>query len=163
MTPKRTLQLLIVLAGLCPIPLSFAETHGALELTQESDPSTQTQTASSRANDVVKSAPDVSPPALVSGAEPKFSKAARKNRLHGNVLVNLYIEANGTPSNIHATRADLFDSVGNKVPDPESTPAGHDLIKAAVDAVSKYKFKPAMKNGNPVKTALNVEVHFQSQ
>jgi protein TonB len=35
------------------------------------------------------------------------------------------------------------------------------LDEKAVDAVKKYKFKPALEAGKPVPVELNVEVNFQ--
>ena len=38
---------------------------------------------------------------------------------------------------------------------------GLGLDEKAVEAVRQYKFKPAMKNGQPVTVEMNVEVNFQ--
>jgi outer membrane biosynthesis protein TonB len=168
MNLKKTLHVLAALAGLITTQFSFAEMHRAVPnaitpwLAQESNLSKQAQGIESRANDVEKGGPDVSPPVLIHSVEPKFSKNIRKSHIHGNVLVNLYVEANGSPSNVHVTRVNLFDGSGKVIPSSESTPEGQDLAKTAVDAVSKYRFKPAIKSGKPVKVELNVEVNFQS-
>jgi outer membrane biosynthesis protein TonB len=168
MNLRKTLQVLAALAGLITTQFGFAEIYRVVPnaiapwLVQESNPSIQTQGTESRANDVEKSGPDVSPPVLIHSVEPKFSKGIRRSRIHGNVLVNLYIEANGSPSNVHVAHVNLFDGSGKVIPSAESTPEGQDLAKTAVDAVSKYRFKPAIKSGKPVKVELNVEVSFQS-
>ncbi len=39
-------------------------------------------------------------------------------------------------------------------------PSNHDLDRAAVETVKKWKFKPAMKDGKPVKVMLKIEVNF---
>jgi len=38
---------------------------------------------------------------------------------------------------------------------------GHGLDRKAIEAVSKYRFQPAMEAGKPVEVALNIEVNFQ--
>jgi hypothetical protein len=165
MNLKKMLQVLA--AGLIATQFNFAEIHRPVPnaiaplLAQESNPSIQTKGTESGTNDVEKGGPDISPPVLIHSVEPKLSKAIRKSRIRGNVLVNLYIEANGSPSDVHVARVNLFDGNGKVIPSPESTPEGQDLAKSAVDGVSKYRFKPAMKSGKPVKVELNVEVNFR--
>jgi hypothetical protein len=164
----RGMLVLIALTGLVVTPLNAAEAYrlppnGITSwLAQESNPATQTQSTKSGANDVIKSGPDVTPPVLIHSAQPKLSKAIRKSNVRGNVRVNLFVEADGKPNNVHAVHIELFDGNGKPIPAPESTPEGLDLSKTAVDAVNRYRFKPAMKNSKPVKVELNVEVNFQS-
>jgi hypothetical protein len=40
-------------------------------------------------------------------------------------------------------------------------PLGYGLSEKAIEAVSRYRFKPAMKNGEPVPVMVNVEVNFR--
>jgi outer membrane biosynthesis protein TonB len=70
------------------------------------------------------------------------------------VIVNCYIEPNGKTSNVHAVRitSDTVDT-----PNESITAA---FEKSAVDAVMRYKFKPASKDGKPVPVELNVNVSF---
>jgi len=86
----------------------------------------------------------VSAPQLIYSVEPEFSEEARKAKVAGNVLVNLWVDTNGLPSHVHVIRG-----------------VGMGLEEKAVEAVRQYKFKPAMENGKPVLVELNVEVNFQ--
>lgn len=86
----------------------------------------------------------VSAPVLIYSVEPEFSEEARKAKVAGNVLVNLYVDTNGNPSHVHVIRG-----------------VGMGLDEKAVEAVKQYRFKPAMENGKPVLVELNVEVNFQ--
>jgi len=86
----------------------------------------------------------VSAPVLIFSVEPEFSEEARKAKVAGNVLVNLWVDANGNPSHVHVIRG-----------------VGMGLDEKAMEAVRQYKFKPAMENGKPVLVELNVEVNFQ--
>jgi protein TonB len=86
----------------------------------------------------------VSAPVLIFSVEPEFSEEARKAKVAGNVLVNLWVDTNGNPSHVHVIRG-----------------VGMGLDEKAKEAVMQYKFKPAMENGKPVLVELNVEVNFQ--
>jgi protein TonB len=86
-------------------------------------------------------------------SEPKLSKNTRK--LNGSILVNCYVEPDGTTSNVHATRTTVKEV---HLPVDET-----ELEESAVRAVQRYKFKPSSKNGQPVRVQLNVEVNFASR
>ena len=86
----------------------------------------------------------VSAPVLIYSVEPEFSEEARKAKVAGNVLVNLWVDTNGNPSHVKVIRG-----------------VGMGLDEKALEAVRQYKFKPAMENGKPVLVELNVEVNFQ--
>ena len=83
-------------------------------------------------------------PQVLFAPEPEFSELARKNHISGNVLVALTIDANGRPTDIRVVRG-----------------LGSGLDEKAIEAVSRYCFKPAMQNGHPVPVAMNVNVDFQ--
>ena len=86
----------------------------------------------------------VSAPVLIFQVEPEFSEEARKAKVAGNVLVNLWVDTSGNPSHVRVIRG-----------------VGMGLDEKAVEAVRQYRFKPAMENGKPVLVELNVEVNFQ--
>ena len=86
----------------------------------------------------------VSAPVLVFQVDPEFSEEARKAKVAGIVVVNLWVDQNGMPSHVHVVQG-----------------IGMGLNEKAVDAVKQYKFKPAMENGKPVTVEMNIEVNFQ--
>ncbi|NYF80673.1 energy transducer TonB [Granulicella arctica] len=86
----------------------------------------------------------VSAPVLVYSVEPEFSEEARKAKVAGNVLVNLWVDTSGRPTHVRVIRG-----------------VGMGLDEKAREAVLQYKFKPALENGKPVLVELNVEVNFQ--
>jgi len=86
----------------------------------------------------------VSAPELTYKVDPTFTAESRKAKFNGIVLVNFIVDANGKPQNVHVLRG-----------------VGMGLDEKAVDAVKKYKFKPALEAGKPVPVELNVEVNFQ--
>jgi protein TonB len=86
----------------------------------------------------------VKPPVLLSSPDPEFSEEARKAKFSGNVEVYLIVDENGNPTHVKVAR-----------------PIGMGLDEKAVEAVRQYKFKPAMKDGKPVKVDMYVDVNFQ--
>jgi protein TonB len=86
----------------------------------------------------------VSSPVVISSVPAEYSPEARKAKTEGIVLVNLIVDQQGQPQNVHVIRG-----IGN----------GLDL--KAVEAVRQYRFKPATENGRPVSVELNVEVNFK--
>jgi protein TonB len=86
----------------------------------------------------------VRPPALLTSVDPEFSEEARKAKFSGNVLVDLIVDEQGNPTHVRVARG-----------------VGMGLDEKAVEAVRQYKFKPATKDGKPVKVELTVDVNFQ--
>ena len=86
----------------------------------------------------------VSAPQVIFSVEPEFSEEARKAKVAGNVLVNLWVDTSGNPSHVRVIRG-----------------VGMGLDEKAIEAVRQYKFRPAMENGKPVLVELNIEVNFQ--
>jgi protein TonB len=86
----------------------------------------------------------VSSPVPLVTVEPEFSEEARRTKTQGIVLVNLIVDANGRPQNVHVLRG-----------------IGMGLDEKAVEAIRRYTFKPAMRDGEPVPVQLNYEVTFQ--
>jgi TonB family protein len=85
----------------------------------------------------------VTPPKLIRQVEPEYSEEARQDRFSGVVDVYLVVDENGKPQDVRVAK-----------------PAGHGLDENAVKAVKKYRFKPAMKDGKPVKVDMYVRVSF---
>jgi len=86
----------------------------------------------------------VSSPELIYKVDPEFSEEARKAKFMGIVLVNLIVDQNGQPQNVHVLRG-----------------VGMGLDEKVVEAVKQYRFKAAREAGKPVAVELNVEVNFQ--
>jgi hypothetical protein len=113
------------------------------------------------ADGVYKIGGAVSAPVLIYSVEPEFTEEARKAKVGGNVLVNLWVGTDGLPSHVHAIRAVYVDKDGHASSGPLSGGNGLGLEDKAVEAVRQYKFKPAMDDGKPVLVELNVDVNFQ--
>lgn len=88
---------------------------------------------------------DVSKPVPIYDPEPEFSDEARRAKYQGICLVGLIVDAHGNPQDVHIVRA-----------------LGMGLDEKAMEAVRKYKFKPAMKDGKtPVPVEIVYEINFR--
>jgi TonB family protein len=74
---------------------------------------------------------------------PEYSETARKAMYQGTCVLSLVVGSDGQPRDIKVTRA-----------------LGKALDEKAVETVSKWKFQPATKNGQPVAVKIAVEVAF---
>mgnify|MGYP001145889082 CR=1 FL=1 len=82
---------------------------------------------------------------LVKAAAPHYPPAAVRSRQEGWVVVSFTVDTDGTTSNIKVTDAQprrIFD-------------------RAAIEAVGRYEFKPAMRDGVPVTSARQQRIEFK--
>ena len=87
----------------------------------------------------------ISSPIPIFQPEAEFSDEARRAKYQGVVLISLIVDAQGNPQNVHVIRS-----------------LGMGLDEKAMEAVRKYKFKPAMKDGKtPVPVMATIEVNFR--
>jgi protein TonB len=86
----------------------------------------------------------VSAPVALNQVEAEFSDEARRAKYQGICIVSLIVDAQGNPQNPRVVRA-----------------LGMGLDEKAIEAVKKYKFKPAMKGSQPVPVMISVEVNFR--
>ena len=86
----------------------------------------------------------VSAPVPLYRPEPEYSEEARKAKFQGTVLLYVEIDEQGKTRNIRVVR-----------------PLGLGLDEKAIEAVSKWRFKPGMKGGAPVAVGATIEVNFR--
>jgi len=86
----------------------------------------------------------VSAPAVLAKIEPEYSEEARKAKFQGTVTLYIEVDENGKPKNLRVLRA-----------------LGLGLDEKAIEAVSRWKFRPGQKDGKPVTVAATVEVNFR--
>jgi periplasmic protein TonB len=85
----------------------------------------------------------VTVPQVIFNPEPSFSDEARKAKVQGVVMLYLVVGKDGKPYNIR---------VGQSL--------GMGLDEKAIEAVKRWRFKPATLNGEPVATQIGVQVDF---
>lgn len=86
----------------------------------------------------------VSAPAPIYKVEPEYSEEARKAKYQGTVLLAIVVDEQGRTRNIRVVRS-----------------LGMGLDEKAIEAVSKWRFRPGYKDGRAVAVAANVEVNFR--
>jgi TonB family protein len=85
----------------------------------------------------------VTAPVVLSSPEARFSDEARSAKYQGTCLISLIVDEHGMPQNLRVVKK-----------------LDYGLSEKALEAVSKYRFKPAMKDDQPVPVLVNVEVNF---
>ena len=85
----------------------------------------------------------ITPPVAIYRPDPEFSEQARKARYSGTVLLSIIIDTDGRARDIHVVRN-----------------LGMGLDEKAIEAVTRWKFKPGMKNGRPVAMRATVQMNF---
>jgi TonB family protein len=85
----------------------------------------------------------VTAPTLVYRVDPEYSEEARKARFQGVVVLEAIIRRDGLVDVVNLVRR-----------------LGLGLDESAIEAVKKWRFRPAMKNGTPVQVPMRIEVSF---
>ena len=85
----------------------------------------------------------VSAPRVISQTDPEFSEPARRAKYQGTSVFMLIVDKTGEPRDIRVLQ-----------------PLGAGLDQKAVQTISKWRFDPAQKDGQPVDVEIAVEVDF---
>jgi len=93
---------------------------------------------------VYRAGQGVTPPRLKFSPEPQYSKEAREANYQGTCVLWLIVGADGNPHDIKVTGA-----------------LGKGLDEKAIEAVKKWKFEPARKDGQPVAAEIKVKINFR--
>ena len=86
----------------------------------------------------------VSPPRPILQPEPEFSEEARKAKHQGVVVVRATVGADGKIHDPHVVRS-----------------LGLGLDEKAIEALNKWLFEPALKDGRKVAVVVDIEVNFR--
>jgi periplasmic protein TonB len=86
---------------------------------------------------------NVSAPVILFRVEPEYSEEARKARYQGTVVLQAIVRRDG--------KVDVLQLVRS---------LGFGLDQNAIDALKKWRFRPAMKDGKAVDVTMNFEVTF---
>jgi len=123
----------------------------ALEMGAISEQVKVTETSGSAANSSVGAAPtrltiggSVQAAALVNKVTPIYPAAAKANRAQGAVVLEATIGPDGVPSSLQVVNRQI----------------DADLARAAVEAVSQWRYRPTLLNGQPIAVQTDVTVNF---
>ncbi len=93
---------------------------------------------------VYKIGEGITPPRVVSKVDPQYTKAARKAKIQGTVVVKLEVHPDGRAHSMRVARS----------LDPG-------LDRKALEAISRWTFAPSTKDGAPVAVEATIEVNFR--
>ena len=86
----------------------------------------------------------VSAPRALYAPDPDYSEEARRAKYQGTVVLWLVVGSDGRPRDAKISRS-----------------LGMGLDEKALEAVRRWKFEPALKDGKPVAVQINVEMNFR--
>lgn len=90
--------------------------------------------------------PAASAPVLERSPHPRYPARAQRRGESGEVVLSIDVDARG-----RVARASVASSSGSK-----------DLDRAALDAVRRWRFRPAMRDGRPVPATVTVPIAFDA-
>lgn len=111
---------------------------------KDNQPSAPDKSSGCGIGEVLNVGGGVSAPRIIHESRITYSKEARKAKLEGVVVLRIVVGRDGVPCDIHVLRS-----------------VGMGLDEEAMKAVSKWRFDPALKNGQAVAVKINVEVTFR--
>jgi TonB family protein len=82
-------------------------------------------------------------PRVISREDPQYSPEAREQRIMGTVVLEVIIRDDGTPDIQRVVRS-----------------LGYGLDALAIDALSRWRFAPALLNGAPIDRTVKIEINF---
>jgi len=85
----------------------------------------------------------ITPPVAIYRPDPEFSEQARRARYGGTVWLSIVIDADGRARDIKVVRS-----------------LGMGLDEKAIEAVTRWKFKPALKTGHAIAVRATVQMNF---
>jgi TonB family protein len=89
-------------------------------------------------------AKDVTPPTVLHKTDSKMTSFAEHDKVHGVLQLRMVIDTQGVPRRIAIVR-----------------PIGYGLDELAVEAVTKWQFRPGMRSGQPVAVEMLLNYDFE--
>jgi len=86
----------------------------------------------------------VTAPRALSSPDPRYTREAANNHIEGVSRLGIVVDSTGKADNIAVL-----------------APLGMGLDEEAVLAIKQWRFQPAMKNGQPIRVQINVEINFR--
>jgi protein TonB len=86
----------------------------------------------------------IDPPTLVREVRPIYTDDARRQRIEGDVILEIVVRSDGSVGSIKVRRS-----------------LGGGLEQRAIEAVRQWRFNPARRHGTPVDVAVEVAVEFK--
>lgn len=91
-----------------------------------------------------KPAPQTKPPRIIKKVDPQYTEEARRARVQGSVMLKAELDENSRLIGIHVLRG-----------------LGYGLDEKAIDCARQWQFEPAMRDGAPIRTRVQLEINFR--
>lgn len=127
------------------IALSLGSIKEEVDVTPEEAGKESTRTEKKEKPMRVRLGGEVEAAQLLTKVTPIYPEAARTAGTQGTVILHAVVGMNGTPLSLR---------VMNNQIDPE-------LARASVEAVSKWRYRPTLLNGEPVEVDTTIQVNFR--
>jgi len=88
---------------------------------------------------------NIEPPRLLNKVQPTYPAAAKSMGIEGTVVLRAIIGMDGSPLSLRVV----------------NTQVDHELERAAIEAVSKWRYSPTLLNGKPIEVDTTVNVNFK--
>src|SRR5215469_3168897 len=137
-----TRRLALAISFLLTSSVLWAQSDAAKHNSDTPAPAQSSSSPTSPAPSSAHAVPDSTKIELVKGEKAIYPLAAEEKKLQGQVWVRLHISETGDVEGVDVVSGDPI------------------LAEAAVNAVKKWKFKPYIKNGHPVKVLYKMPMDF---
>lgn len=109
-------------------------------------PSGMVDPSASPADATIATARDAAVPRLLSAPAPEYPRSALRAGASGNVVLRIEVQANGRPGAVSVVQSSRH----------------RDLDRAAVQAVRRWRFQPALREGAPVAATVQQVISFDA-
>jgi len=128
------LKFLLIITALCSISVAAQNQRAPASPSKEPGPV--------QVEPLVGTVPVVTPGVLIKRVAPKYPKQARKKHIEGTVIMKATITRDGDIADLQLVSGDPL------------------LAQAALDAVKNWKYRPYLKDGQPVEADTQITVNF---
>jgi TonB family protein len=127
------------------VTLRIGSVQETVDVVAEGTPRVKTTAASGRAPERILVGGNIQRTQIVNLVRPVYPPAAKAAGIEGTVLLEAVISVEGDLLSLRVMNSQI---------DP-------DLARAAVEAVSQWRYQPTLLNGKPVEVATTVQVNFK--
>ncbi len=125
--------------------VGYAQEQGSQQGAQQGSPPSSPNVSAPESQDLQTGPPPwyVTAPKLIHQKKPEYPPEAREKGIQGEVVLHATIDKDGNVTDISVISGPPL------------------LLKAAIDAVKKWKYKPALRGSQPIEITMTISVEFK--